>query len=72
MPARKFGPSGLKYENTEMVLQKNGTNEQQEEGKAIIQYIVNEVSASALVCFTGGSCLPNPGPCGAGAVIYHR
>ena len=33
--------------------------------------MVNEVSASALVCFTDGSCLPNPGPCGAGAVIYH-
>ena len=23
------------------------------------------------MCFTDGSCLPNPGPCGAGAVIYH-
>ena len=33
--------------------------------------MVNEVSASALVCFTDRSCLPNPGPCGAGAVIYH-
>ena len=33
--------------------------------------MVNEVSASALVCLTDGSCLPNPGPCGAGAVIYH-
>ena len=50
---------------------KNRSNEQQEEGKAIIQDMVNEVSASALVCFTDGSCLPNPGPCGAGAVIYH-
>ena len=50
---------------------KNRSNEQQEEGKAIIQDMVNEVSASALVCFTDGSCLPNPGPCSAGAVIYH-
>ena len=50
---------------------KNRSNEQQEEGKAIIQDKVNEVSASALVCFTDGSCLPNPGPCGAWAVIYH-
>ena len=50
---------------------KNRSNEQQEEGKAIIQDMVNEVSASVLVCFTDGSCLPNPGPCGAGAVIYH-
>ena len=31
----------------------------------------NEVASSALVCFTDGSCLTNPGPCGAGAVIYH-
>ena len=23
------------------------------------------------MCFTDGSCLTNPGPCGAGAVIYH-
>ena len=34
--------------------------------------MVNDVSASALVCFTDGSCLPNPGPCGAGAVIYYQ
>ena len=47
---------------------KNRSNEQQEEGKVIIQDMVKEVSASALVCFTDGSCLPNPGPCGAGAV----
>ena len=33
--------------------------------------MVNEVASSALVCFTDGSCLTNPGPCGAGAVIYH-
>ena len=33
--------------------------------------MLSEVSAPALVCFTDGSCLPNPGPCGAGAVIYH-
>ena len=52
---------------------KNRTNEQQEEGKAMVQDMVNEVevSASALVCFTDGSCLLNPGPCGAGAFIYH-
>ena len=37
----------------------------------MVQDMVNEVSASALVCFTDDSCLPNPGPCGAGAVLYH-
>ena len=37
----------------------------------MVQYMVNEVAACALVCFTDGSCLPNPGPCGTGAVIYH-
>ena len=50
---------------------KNRSNEQQEEGKSIIQDMVSEVSASALVCFTDRSCLPNTGPCSAGAVIYH-
>ena len=49
---------------------KNRTVEQQEEGKALVQSMVNEVSSSALVCFTDGSCLTNPGPCGAGAVIF--
>ena len=32
--------------------------------------MVNKVSASALVCFIDGSCLPYFGPCCAGAVIY--
>ena len=51
---------------------KNRSNAQQEEGKAIKQDILNEVSASSvLACFTDRSCLPNPGPCGAWAVIYH-
>ena len=34
---------------------KNRTSDQQEEGKAMVQDMVNEVSASALVCFTDGS-----------------
>ena len=50
---------------------KDRTSDNQEEGKAMVQDMVNEVSASALVCFRDGSCLPNPAPCGAGAVIYH-
>ena len=56
---------------TQLGSSKNRTSEQQQEGKAVIQNMVNEVSAKALVCFTDGSCLTNPGPCGAGAAIYH-
>ena len=53
---------------TQLGSSKNRTVEQQEEGKEVIQNMVNEVASSALVCFTDGSCLTNPGPC---AVIYH-
>ena len=56
---------------TQLGSSKTRTAEQQEEGKEVIQNMVNEVASSALVCFTDGSCLTNPGPCGAGAVIYH-
>ena len=56
---------------TQLGSSKNRTAEQQEEGKEVIQNMVNEVTSSALVCFTDGSCLTNLGPCGAGAVIYH-
>ena len=56
---------------TQLGSSKNRTVEQQEEGKEVIQSMVNVVVSSALVCFTDGSCLTNPGPCGAGAVIYH-
>ena len=52
---------------TQLSSSKNRTVEQQE----VIQSMVNEVASSALVCFTDGSCQTNPGPCGAGAVIYH-
>ena len=56
---------------TQLGSSKYRTVEHQEEGKEVIQSMVNEVASSALVCFTEGSCLTNPGPCGAGAVIYH-
>ena len=45
---------------TQLGSSKNRTSEQQQEGKAVIQNMVNEVSAKALVCFTDGSCLTNP------------
>ena len=32
--------------------------------------MVNELTSSALICFTDGTCLTNSGPCGNGAVIY--
>ena len=45
---------------TQLGSSKNRTAEQQEEGKEVIQNMVNEVTSSALVGFTDGSCLTNP------------
>lgn len=49
---------------------KNRTSEQEEVGRETIQKLVQDVSEECIFCFTDGSCIPNPGPCGAGAVIY--
>ncbi|MEW8545066.1 MAG: reverse transcriptase domain-containing protein, partial [Candidatus Thiodiazotropha sp.] len=49
---------------------KNRTSVQEEMGREIIQKLVEDVSEECILCFTDGSCIPNPGPCGAGAVIY--
>lgn len=38
-------------------------------GKEVIDRLMDEVP-DAILCFTDGSCISNPGPCGAGAVIY--
>ncbi|MES9970162.1 MAG: ribonuclease H family protein [Candidatus Thiodiazotropha sp.] len=49
---------------------KSRSTEQQEKGKGIIQQLLLEAPARSSIAFTDGSCLGNPGPCGAGAVIY--
>ena len=49
---------------------KTRTNEQQEMGKEVILDVMMEAQEGTIFAFTDGSCLTNPGPCGAGAAIY--
>ena len=36
----------------------------------MITHMITSAPEDTTLCFTDGSCLENPGPCGAGAVIY--
>jgi len=49
---------------------KTRSKEQEQAGKELIKKKVSETSENAAIAFTDGSCLTNPGPCGAGAVLY--
>ncbi|CAG2214324.1 RNASEH1 [Mytilus edulis] len=49
---------------------KSRTTAQIEEGKQIISEQLQSQTPNTAVAFTDGSCLGNPGPCGAGAIIY--
>ena len=49
---------------------KTRNHEQSELGKQTIRDMMLESSEVTTFAFTDGSCLINPGPCGAGAVFY--
>ncbi|VDI53589.1 Hypothetical predicted protein [Mytilus galloprovincialis] len=49
---------------------KSRTTDQIEEGKQIISEQLKSQTPNTAVAFTDGSCFGNPGPCGAGAIIY--
>jgi len=49
---------------------KSRTQYQVELNKEIVGQIVNESPESSIIAFPDGSCLGNPGPCGAGAAIF--
>ena len=49
---------------------KNRTSVQQEMGQNIMHEFLSEAPVRSCFAFTDGSCLENPGPCGAGAVIF--
>ncbi|MCG8032941.1 MAG: RNAse HI domain-containing protein, partial [Candidatus Thiodiazotropha taylori] len=49
---------------------KSRTYEQTELGKEMVMDMMMEAQADTTFAFTDGSCQPNPGPCGAGAVLY--
>ena len=49
---------------------KSRTAEQQELGKEMVLDLMMEAPEGTTYAFTDSSCLTNPGPCGAGAVVY--
>ncbi len=49
---------------------KSRTAEQKMEATRLAAQYLSSLPKSTLVCFTDGSALGNPGPCGAGAIIY--
>ena len=49
---------------------KSRTEEQVALSKEIVSQIVGDSLDSSIIAFTDGSCQGNPGPCGAGAVIF--
>ena len=51
-------------------LSKFRTTEQQEMAKGPVMGMMMEALEGTMFAFTDGSCLTNPGPCGAGAAIY--
>jgi ribonuclease HI len=49
-----------------------GTAEEKARAQQVISHHVNSLPAADAYAFTDGSAAPNPGPCGAGAIITHR
>ena len=46
------------------------TDEQANKAKRVAAEYINNINKNSLICFTDGSALGNPGPCGAGAAVY--
>jgi hypothetical protein len=51
---------------------KSRTKQEEEAGKRIILDLLNNQPSNSAVAFTDGSCSGNPGPCGSGAIIFHK
>ncbi|CAG2192488.1 unnamed protein product [Mytilus edulis] len=51
---------------------KTRTSEQAIEGQRLIKQQLEELPPNTTVAFTDGSCMGNPRPCGAGAIIYNN
>ena len=49
---------------------KSRTKNQEAQSREIIEKIIEGCDENTVIAFTDGSCLGNPGPCGAGACIY--
>jgi hypothetical protein len=51
---------------------KSRTKQQEEAGEKCILDLLNNQPSSSAVAFTDGSRSGNPGPCGSGAIIFHK
>jgi hypothetical protein len=49
---------------------KTRTKEQEIKGRDLILQKITETTENTAIAFTDGSCLNNPGPCGAGAIVF--
>jgi hypothetical protein len=49
---------------------KTRTQEQEIKGRDLILQKITETPENTAIAFTDGSCLNNPGPCGAGAIVF--
>jgi ribonuclease HI len=49
---------------------KTRTKEQEIKGRDLILQKITETTENTAIACTDGSCLNNPGPCGAGAIIF--
>jgi hypothetical protein len=49
---------------------KTRTKEQEIKGRDLILQKITETTDNTAIAFTDGSCLNNPGPCGAGAIVF--
>jgi len=49
---------------------KSRTKDQKELGKETILDLMMKAPQGSSIAFTDGSCISNPGPCGAGAIVY--
>jgi ribonuclease HI len=50
---------------------KNRSTEKAESGKQTVLDKIANLPQNSILAFTDGSCINNPGPCGAGAVIFN-
>ena len=46
------------------------TKEQEIKGRDLILQKITETTENIAIAFTDGSCLDNPGPCGAGTIVF--
>jgi hypothetical protein len=51
-------------------MNKTRTKEQEIKGRDLILQKITETTENTAIAFTDGSCLNNPGPCGAGAIVF--